>query len=137
RRRALWPDRGNGSFSDSASPANENQGGGSPPRPSSALRSAFGKRHAALGASASYRWSRRSRRIYGAGSRISATVQRLRCCNVLNTGYAAGFAGWGGSNGSVVARGFVSFANGVSVRLWPRQRPVVLTAPGGSRTLPL
>src|SRR5437870_4618098 len=37
-RRAPWLDRGKESFSDSASPANENLGGGSPPRPSLALR---------------------------------------------------------------------------------------------------
>ena len=39
-------DRGEESFSDSASPANENRGGGSPPRQLLASSRRFGKRHA-------------------------------------------------------------------------------------------
>jgi len=44
RRRAPWLDRGKGSFSDSVSPASENRGGESPPRPSSALRNGSANR---------------------------------------------------------------------------------------------
>ena len=99
-------------FLDSASPVNENRGGGSPPRPSLALRSGFGNRPGEPVASAYGRWSKSLRPIYEDGSGTSATVKRLRCCKVLKRGYAADFGRWCGSNGSADGHGFASFASG-------------------------
>jgi Group II intron, maturase-specific domain len=39
--------------------------------------------------------------------------QPLRCCKVLNRGYAADFGRWCGSNGSKDERDFANFANGL------------------------
>jgi hypothetical protein len=104
--------RPGGSFSDSASLANENLGGASLPRPSPPLSNEFGNRRGEPVASVSRRWSRRSRLTCGDGSGTSATVKRPRCCNVLNLGYAADSGLWGGSNGSADGRDSKNFENG-------------------------
>ena len=124
---------GKGSFSDSASPANENQGGALPPRRSLALRSGFENRPGEHAASACGRGSKSLRPTSAAGS---GTAKRPRCCKALKRGYAADFGRWCGGNGSRDERGFANFANGVWARTWRRKPPGVPTARGVSQTRP-
>jgi hypothetical protein len=58
-------------------------------------------------------WLRRLRLTCAAGSGISATVKRLRCCADLKRGYAVDFGRRCGSNGSRDERDFTNFANGM------------------------
>src|SRR4029077_4669952 len=124
------------SFSDSASPVNENRGGALPPRLSLALRSEFEKRPGEPVTAACGRWSKSLRPTYAAGWGTSGTAKRPRCCAALKRGYAADFGRWCGSTGSRDARDFAHFANGVWVKTWPPQLPGVPTARGASPTRP-
>ena len=123
---------GQGSFSDSASLANENLGGASLPRPSPASRSEFGNRRGEPAASISRRWSRRLRLTCGDGSGTSTTVKRPRYCKVLNLGCAADSGLWCRSNGSADERDSENFANGACAKTWRRKPPGVRTARGAS-----
>src|ERR1700741_1770559 len=116
---------------------NGSLGGGSPPRLSLASRRGFGNRHAEPVASASRKWSNRSRPTCEDGSDTLVIVKRPRYCKPLKRGYAVDFGRWCGSNGSEDGHGFANFASGASGQTSRHQLPGVLTALGGLRTRPL